>query len=302
MKRIGLIGNGIWGKKILESLSRIGVDTVVFDLFSKEVELSVLYSKLINNIDEFLSIDVDGYIVASSTSSHTEILHALAPLGKPVFVEKPLTNLFNDISILKSYNLKKVFMMHIWKYHPGVQMLADFAKNGQLGQLLGVKSRRTNWTSPRTDTNSLWNLGIHDLSICESILGEIPKRKMVISEKHNGIIRGATVLMGKNPYYSFEVSNRYPEKNRDIRLFFTDGVATLKDEKVDYISVYRGDDHSNLKSLSENRIAFDNTPPLDIELNEFINYLKGGSKPMCSLEEGFRLIEHLFEIESLANE
>jgi len=302
MKKIGLVGFGIWGKKILESLVRMDINVTVFDISVKEVGFSNAQGlKLTNNIHEFLEMDVDGYIVASATSSHKEILKTLAPLGKPIFIEKPLTNSFADIDAIKAFDLKGVFMMHIWKYHPGVQLLAEFANNGQLGQLLGVKSRRTNWTSPRTDTNSLWNLGIHDLSICESILGSIPKRKMVIAEKHKGTIRGATVLMGNDPYYAFEVSNRYPEKNRDIRLFFTDGVAILKDEKVDYISIYRGDDQSSLTSLLEDRVVFDHTPPLDLELREFVNYLDGGPEPMCSLEEGFRLIENLFEIEVLAN-
>jgi predicted dehydrogenase len=162
-----------------------------------------------------------------------------------------------------------------------------------------VKSIRANWTSPRTDTNSLWNLAIHDLSICETILGDIPKRKQAVGERHSGELRGVVALMGSEPYYHFEVSNRYPEKLREIRVFGTEGVMVLTDEKVDYISIYNGDDGSELLLDSMEKIHFDSTPPLRVELQVFLDFLNGGVPPETDLEEGIRLIQHLIEIEKL---
>lgn len=301
--RIGLIGYGIWGKKILKSILKNDISANVYDIRHEySIEVSESGGLFFEDWELFLEQEVDGYIVASATSSHKEVLLQIQPKAKPIFVEKPLTNSYIDVEILKNKNLVDVYMMHIWKYHPGVRLLTEIAASGKIGKLLGVKSRRTNWTSPRNDTNSLWNLGIHDLSICEIILGLIPKQKQVIVEKHNGVIRGATVLMGREPYYTFEVSNRYPDKNRDIRLFGTKGVAILKDEKVNYISLIIGDDLSDLQNIEEKRIPFDATLPLDLEIKEFISFLNGGLPPMCNIAEGFRLIDHLLEIENLANE
>ena len=294
--KVGLIGIGIWGEKILDALVRLKVEVIVFDLRTDR-NSSFQGVKFFSKFDSFLNEEVDGYIVASSTLSHKEVLVNLREKQRPIFIEKPLVNSFDDAMELKELSVQHAYMMHIWKYHPGIRLLSDLAKDKSMGKLLGVKSRRTNWTSPRTDTNSLWNLAIHDLSICESILGYIPTNKKVVAEKHNKIIRGAMVMMGDAPFYTFEVSNRYPEKNRDVRLFFEGGVALLKDEKVDYVSIYEGDDRSSAESLEERRVHFDKTPPLDLELREFVGFLNGGPEPMCPLEEGFRLVEHLFEIE-----
>lgn len=301
--KVGLIGIGIWGKKVLKSLIGLGVEVIVCDInvdnFPPFQFSDVQYY---DSFNKFLKIDVDGYIIASSTSSHMEILLSIKERNKPIFVEKPLCNKIEDIFELENQKFENTFMMHIWKYHEGVRMLSKLRLDRSLGKFLGVKSMRLNWTSPRKDTNSLWNLGIHDLTICESILGHIPNEKKVLAEKHHKVIRSATVLMGSQPYYYFEVSNRYPKKQREIRLFFTNAVAILKNELIDYISIYRGDDKSPMDSLKEEKVYFDNKPPLDAELKEFINFLGGGKVPQSPISEGIRLAKHIAQIEDLCNE
>ncbi len=296
---IGLIGFGIWGQKILEELIFMKIKVHVFELVKKRMHeaLALGASSFDTDFEVFMKYPHNGIIIASSSSSHADILHNLAPYDLPVFVEKPLTNNYQDLLIIQNLDLKSVFVMHIWKYHPGVQLLASLTKGGALGEIKGVKSMRTNWTSPRKDTDTLWNLAIHDLSICECILGYIPEQKQVVVEKHNSIIRGVSVLMGNEPFYSFEVSNRYPEKLREVRIFGTKGVAILKDEKVDHVTIYQGDDQSELGAESITRIQFDPTPPLRLELRAFQDYLIGGPPPATDIEEGIRLILHLVEIE-----
>mgnify|MGYP001818426544 CR=1 FL=1 len=298
---IGLIGYGIWGSKILNELLYLDAQVHVFDSESKAEHeaLKKGATSFHTDLHTFKIHDFKGLIIASSTSSHVSLLQEFANSNFPIFVEKPLTNNIEDLYIIQKLNLTNVYIMHIWKYHPGVQLLASLAKGETLGDIKGVKSIRANWTSPRKDTNSLWNLAIHDLSICETILGFIPEQKQAIGEKHQGQLRGVTALLGNDPFYHFEVSNRYPDKLREIRVFGTKAVAILKDEKVDYVDVYIGNDESVLTSESLQRIHFDSTPPLRIELKCFLDYLNGGTPPPTDLEEGIRLINHLVEIENL---
>jgi len=297
---IGLIGYGIWGRKILQELIVLCSEVHVFDPLIKESSgiLQPDATTFDTDFDTFMEHPLDGIIIASATSSHHELLAMLKPYDLPVFIEKPLTNSRERLKKIQQLDLKNIYVMHIWKYHPGVQLLAHLAQSGKLGVVKGARSIRANWTSPRKDTDSLWNLAIHDLSICESILGAIPKRKQVVCERHNGVIRGLTALMGAEPYYQFEVSNRYPHKVREIVVFGTEAVAILQDEQVDYVTVYHGDDQSELTSKTSEKMYFDNTPPLRIELLAFLNYLEGGAPPFTDLEEGNRLIDHLAEIES----
>jgi predicted dehydrogenase len=296
---IGLIGFGIWGNKILEELIFLKTKVHVFDSGKKGMDaaISMGAASFDTAFDSFVKHELDGIIVAAATTAHAAVLTELAALGLPVFVEKPLVSTQKDLDIIRDLNLHSVFVMHIWQYHPGVKLLASLAHSGELGEITGAKSVRTNWTSPRKDTDSLWNLAIHDLSICETILGFIPQGKQVVAEKHNGVIRGVSALMGTSPFYNFEVSNRYPEKLREIRVFGTKGVAILKDEKVDYVMVYKGDDTSELAENNFATISFDSTPPLRIELKVFLEYLDGGPEPSTKLEDGIRLCTHLLEIE-----
>ena len=297
---IGLIGCGIWGHKILEELILLCSEVHVFDPVIKVDNSLLLHEQVTYHADfhQLIERPLDGVIIASATASHHELLGMLKPYELPIFMEKPLTNSSAKLKVIQHLDLQDVYVMHIWRYHPGVQLLAQLAQSGKLGVIKGVKSVRANWTSPRKDTDSLWNLAIHDLSICESILGAIPEKKQVVCQRHNGIIRGLTTLMGSEPYYHFEVSNRYPHKVREISVFGTKAVAILRDEQVNYVTVYHGDDQSELTSESSERIYFDDTPPLRIELNAFLNYLEGGPAPFTDLEEGVRLTNHIIEIES----
>jgi len=297
---IGLIGFGIWGSKVLEELIflRCKVHILEVELTKKEMALDKGALSFVVDINIFLKNDFQGIIIASSTSSHVNLLSKLQNISCPLFVEKPLTNSSHELDQILQLSKPDIFMMHIWKYHPGVNLLAKLAKDGSMGDIKGVKSMRTNWTSPRKDTDSLWNLAIHDLSICETILGQIPVRKQVVAEKHNGTVRGVVALLGEEPYYHFEVSNRYPDKQREIRVFGTKAVAILKDEKVDYVEIHYGDDESNIGESSGQKHYFESTPPLRIEILSFLNYLNGGEAPPTNLEEGIRLIKHLLDIQN----
>ncbi len=298
---IGLIGYGIWGSKILKELIYLNACVHVLEVNTtlKTSALKCGADSFETDLGAFKKTRFDGLIIASPTSTHLPVIQEFASKNIPIFVEKPLTNNLKDLQSVQKLNLPNIYVMHIWKYHPGVRLLAKIASEGKIGEIKGAKSIRTNWTSPRKDTDSLWNLGIHDLSICELILGHIPKKKQAVCEKHEGRIRGVMAFLGDAPYYHFEVSNRYPDKQREIRVFGSEGVAILKDEKVDYVDVYYGNHESESTEETLESIHFDTTPPLRIELRVFLDYLNGGKAPSTDLAEGVRLIHHLVDIENL---
>ncbi|HMQ06684.1 MAG TPA: Gfo/Idh/MocA family oxidoreductase [Saprospiraceae bacterium] len=300
-KKIGLLGYGIWGHNIHLSLNHLNAFVYVYDPDPGRITKALQWGaeSTTHNFQQFLQLPVDAWIVASPSTTHFSIIEELTLLNLPIFVEKPLVTRIEEAQKLKNKNYSNIFVMHIWKYHPGIQMLADIAKSMNLGMVKGGKSVRVNWTSPRLDTDSLWNMAIHDLSISESLLGEIPPLQSVLPEIHNGNIRGLSVHLGHEPYYHFEVSNRYPDKRREVILFCEEGVAVLRDEKVHHIDIFEGNDKSSLSESSHYTVAFDPTPPLEIELQVFLNYLKGGPPPPTDLDEAVRLIKALDSIEKL---
>jgi predicted dehydrogenase len=294
---IALIGCGIWGGRILADLQKIGAAVTVFDLQAPQQALEgvVFRTGLPVAEDRF-----DGLIVATPSTTHRAVLEAILPLGLPIFLEKPLTTNYADALALAGLTDDRVFLMHVWLYHPGIRLLGEIARSGELGEVLGVRSTRANWTSPRRDTDSTWNLAPHDLTIAKAILGFLPPPRAATIEYHGGVARGMIATLGRTPFATFEVSNRYERKIREVRLHCRGGVALLLDETVDYISIYRGDDASAAEDVREERRHFSGPAPLYAELEEFIAYLRGGPKPLCSFDDGLEVIRTLHELEQLA--
>jgi predicted dehydrogenase len=297
---IGLIGCGIWGKKILHELVQLNVEVWVFepDPINAKGASHLGATKIVYHLADLQTSN--GLIVASPSSTHRAILEQVIHFSIPLFVEKPLTHSFTDALVLQQLKPINAFMMHVWRYHSGIELLGKIAREGNIGKILMLKSIRANWTSPRTDVDSVWNLAPHDLTIALEILGYIPTPKAAIAEVHQGVCRGLTAILGDVPAVVFEISNRYHDKRREVRLHGTEGVAILKDENVDYIEIHRGDALSKPDQITTEIIKFDNTSPLKRELSAFIDFLNGGICPKSSFAEGIQTIEVLHQIRELA--
>ncbi|MEL7160743.1 MAG: Gfo/Idh/MocA family oxidoreductase [Bacteroidota bacterium] len=301
--RIALIGGGIWGAKILRDLRALGAVVTVYETNSdREPALLTLGAAAVRGGLPTNAGDWDGFIVATPSSTHRSVLEVLLPLHRPIFVEKPLTTNYADAAALAPIAHERVFLMHVWRYHAGILALAEIARSGELGEVLGLRSTRANWTSPRRDTDSLWNLAPHDLTIALAVLGQIPEPRATVLEKHAGTVRGAVMLLGHAPYAVFEVSNRYERKEREVRLHCREGVAVLRDERVDYLSIYRGDADQPAVGLAEERRPFAGPSPLLAELTEFLEYLAGGPPPRCDFAEGLAVVRTLHQLELLGRE
>ncbi|MFD2932559.1 Gfo/Idh/MocA family protein [Spirosoma flavum] len=297
--RIGLIGCGRWGKLILTTLTKLSVPVMVVDLDPENCRQAMVLGA-VATASSVQSLQVsDGLIVATPASTHRSVLEQIAHLGQPIFIEKPLATSYDDALAIGRLPLPPTFLMHIWRYHPGVRLLGDIGQSGKLGQVLFVKTIRTNWTSPRTDTDSLRTLAPHDLTIFLQILGYIPTPKAAIAERHNGQIRGLTAFLGEDPACIMEVSTRYADKRREVRLHGTQGVAVLTDEKTDYIDIWYGSDQTMATDRHHERLFYDATPPLQLELMAFLEYLRGGKAPVSSLLEGIEITRLIDAIEQL---
>ena len=298
--KIGLIGAGIWGRKIAKILSDFGMKVCILDINLRPDEIALSNIVSTKDYGEFLKIGCDGYIVATPASTHFKVLQILIPLGKPIFVEKPLVTAWQDAEALQHFCDQPIYVMHIWKYHPGVNALADIAKSGKLGTILSAKSIRCNWTSPRIDIDSVWNLVPHDLTICELILDQIPQPTSVTVERHNKKARAMSATLGQLPLFQFEVSNRYWKKIREVRVHGTEGIAILRDEVTDHIEVHLGDDCAIRKNVHSYNSSFDHSKSaLEMELASFIHYLDGGTAPKSDLAEGIRITKAVVELRKL---
>lgn len=290
-KRIALVGCGTWGQNILRELVYLDALVDVFEINNKNKKqiLELGANMMYNGLPA--PEQYDGTIIATPSTTHREVLEQIYTNKVPFFLEKPLTTSVKDVRALEELKPDNIFLMHVWLYHPGIQMMKQIAQSGELGNVLGLRSTRANWTSPRKDTDSAWNLLPHDITIAKSILGHLPNPKSAIAERHNGIIRGLTALLGDEPYCIFEVSNRYERKIREVRLHCEKGVAILEDEKTDQLKIVHGTAEDFRRNPEIEKRKFDDTPPLRLEIKEFLNYLDGGPAPASSFYDGAEVVK-----------
>ncbi len=88
--RVGLVGPGRWGQLIVRDLVALGAQVwaVALSEESAAVARSRGASQIVRSVGDLP--ELDGYVVATPETTHLEVVEALLPRGRPIFVEKPL--------------------------------------------------------------------------------------------------------------------------------------------------------------------------------------------------------------------
>ena len=90
--KIAVIGSGRMGAIRAEDLLADGADVTIFN--RRDSSADELAKKLSCSAGKYADIyteTFDGYVVATATNAHVEILNSLLPLGKPILCEKPIS-------------------------------------------------------------------------------------------------------------------------------------------------------------------------------------------------------------------
>src|ERR1041384_6958925 len=117
---VGLVGCGRWGVNILRDLRSLGCDVPVVARSQESVARARDggASAVVRDVSELSH--VDGIVVATTTSSHAEVVEAALDHGVPVFVEKPVCTDSQRAVRLSELGGGRLFVMDKWRYHPGV--------------------------------------------------------------------------------------------------------------------------------------------------------------------------------------
>jgi predicted dehydrogenase len=294
---IAVLGVGRWGSNIVRDLAAVGADVVAVDpdasARDRALELGAVVSVAI--LDE--AAGADALVIATPASRHEADALALAHFPGRIACEKPLATSTASARVIVGTIGDRLTVLHVWRYHPGVEMLGDLARSGVLGEITALATVRTNWTSPRTDVDPVWTLLPHDLSIAAEILGVVPIPVSATVERIDGRAVGIWARFGSAPPLIVEASTRSGERRRDIRVHGTRAVAVLRD----------GDDHVEILSGSSTRpdierVAFDPTPALRRELAAFVDHVRGGPAPKTDAAEGLAVVAAVEQALALGSE
>jgi predicted dehydrogenase len=298
--KIGLVGFGRWGKLIFRDLLSLGVTVHVVDpsVDSRLLALGLGASKAYADIDELP--ELDGFIVAVPTVSHFEVVKQLTSRHRPIFVEKPMTNSPEQARILCNLAPDKIFVMDKWRYHPGIEAIAELTRSGALGDILSIRSYRLGWGNPHEDVDAIWILLPHDLSIVLEILGYLPEAKSAFSQPS---VTTGTNLVGvlqnnsESSMAVLEVSSLQPVSKRSVIVNGTKGTAQLADSYDDRILINKADS-SGMANAEEKYVS--NEMPLLRELRAFISHVQGSAPPRSSAAEALTIVERIASLRKLA--
>ncbi|MGH0033044.1 MAG: Gfo/Idh/MocA family protein [Myxococcota bacterium] len=297
--RIVQIGCGRWGRNILRDLAALGARVTVVDpdAAAREHARDLAAETLASATD--VTGPVDGYVVATPTDRHADVVDALLATGRPIYCEKPLTH---DVErarrIAKHCTRRNLFVMEKWRYHPGVRALRELATSEELGPVRGLHSVRVQWSHPHTDVDAVWILAPHDLSIAETILGQVPEARFAVAEGARGSGAGMVAGFGDDPWFVMEVSTLREQTRREVRLVCERGIGVLDDPLADHVKLLRTDDRAG--PCAPERRAISTELPLLLELRAFLAYLDGGPEPLCDVDAAVASVERIARLRAMA--
>ena len=193
--KIAVIGCGYWGQKLIRDFSEIKeveVKSVCdFDLTAMaRVKRRYPSVELIPEYQDILSDPhLDGVVIATPLSTHYPFARQALEAGKHVLVEKPLASSSAQALELIDLSQKrgKILMVdHTFLYTGAVRSMKSLIDSGELGDLLYFDSVRISLGLVQSDTNVLWDLGPHDLSILSYLYANDPVSVTAVGKKHLG--------------------------------------------------------------------------------------------------------------------
>jgi len=185
MKKINVavVGLGYWGPNLVRNFLKIPDVRVVAvcDLFEKNLNKISTTFPLIKATKNYKYIINDKTIdlIAIATPLKTHFLLAKNALlaNKHVFIEKPMTETSKqgeELIRIAENNKKLIMVGHTFVYTEAVRKIKQIIGKRKLGKIYYYDSTRINLGLIQPDTNVIWDLAVHDLSILNYIFPAKP--------------------------------------------------------------------------------------------------------------------------------
>jgi len=301
--RIGVIGIGYWGKKVLEEYYELSKENPNIKLVAvcDPLEQNLIYAKekfavpnIFNDFKEMLKFNnLDAVHIATPNDTHFEIAKFALENNKHVLVEKPMTKSSEEAYKLLEIGTrqKKVIQVgHIFRFNNAVNELKRLIQNGVLGKIFVGKLEWTDKYIPKTETNILFDLLPHPFDILNHIFNEWPSDIFVRAEPYmsrkSGLEDWAFLVAdfpdGKKA--TIEVSWITPGRKKRLISIEGSNASAVVDVLNQKITIY-GEQIQDIQVIPNNTIRD--------ELIHFIDRIKSGEISYNSGYVGAKTVELL---------
>ncbi|MCW1296186.1 MAG: Gfo/Idh/MocA family oxidoreductase [Candidatus Parvarchaeota archaeon] len=245
---------------------------------------------------------IDAISICVPTRLHFKVTSDILKKYKPaILIEKPMTyNIEEAKKIINLAERKNVFLTvgHIERYNPAVQKVAEIIRNGILGRIFTISSKRVGLAPKRKiDCGVIMDLGVHDIDVMRYISRQEVKEVFCNAKRIFTQFEDCAFLQMKfkNDILGIiEVNWLTPTKIRE--LFITGEMGVLV---VDYISqdifFYEKQVDVGAKNFKDfickyevvaKKILVKKEEPLKLELENFVNSVNKLENPLVSAIDG----------------
>lgn len=317
---VAIVGYGYWGPNLVRTFNEIDKAEVICCCDKKEEKLEIVRKRYprINVTTEFKEIlnnqNIEAVVIATPLSSHFTLAKQSLSSGKHVWLEKPMVEnsiQAKELIALADKENKIVHVDHIFLYTQAVNAIKKMMDKKKLGKIYYFDSVRINLGLFQPDTNVIWDLAVHDISIMCYLLGKTPKSVSVFATSH--FVKN----LEDTAYLSFKFSNRMsahisiswlsPVKIRRTliagskKMILYDDLETSEKVKIYDCGVSVNKTYWPESSTSGYQYrtgdiyspALENKEALKTSANHFINCIKNGNKSLTDGNEGLKIVKIL---------
>jgi predicted dehydrogenase len=317
MIRIGLVGYGYWGPRLVRNFH--GVENcevaVVCDKSTealRRAKQAYPHVQVTTDLKEVLtSPQIDAVAVVTPVWTHFELAKAALQNGKHVFVEKPFTSTVAQakqlIDLADSKHLQ-IMVDHTFLFTGAVQKIRQLIQEGALGSLYYYDSTRVNLGLFQHDVNVIWDLAPHDLSIMDHLIDKKPECVIATGQSHlNGLedLAYITIYFGDQAIAHVNVNWLSPVKVRTTLIGGEKKMLVWNDLDADEkIKVYdKGVAITNGQGVYDLLVSYrsgdmwaprlDQTEALTAETRYFVECISKNQRPFNDGLAGLRVVEIL---------
>ena len=312
---MGVIGAGYWGPNIIRNLYEVpGAEAVaVADLSQERLEAirkRFPAVRVTTNYRELLDDpSIDAICIVTPVGTHRKLAEEAFAAGKHVFVEKPLAQSVSDAeAIVRAGDraAKTLMVGHTFVYNPAVEVVKGILDSKGIGDVHYLDSQRVNLGLHQFDTNVLWDLGPHEVSITLYWLDEEPMWVQCSGACFaQPDIEDVVFLMIGFPSGAIahaHLSWLAPSKLRTMTVIGSQKMVIYDDnQSVEKVKIYdQGVDKLEADELRRSYRAGDIHSPrvpmteaLQVEMRHFIDCVRDGTKPRTDGEAGLVVVRVL---------
>jgi UDP-2-acetamido-3-amino-2,3-dideoxy-glucuronate N-acetyltransferase len=301
---IAVIGCGLWGRNHVRTLATLGALRAVHDADADSAAAAAAAGRVPHRRLEDILDDpaIDGVVIATPDATHAEIALRALQAGKHALVEKPMTiNIADGARLIELAAASGLTLMtgHILLYHPGFLRLRDLARDGVLGALRHISSKRHHIArgAPR---HALWDLGPHDVSMVLELTGGLPREvsAQAAAPLANAPPQQVNLLLTYANGLTAEISLSaiHPVKLHQITVAGTDAYGVFEDSAdwQDKVSIVRpGLAGGGAGTPDIEVLPLEADEPLRLEIEAFLEAICGGPPPPSNGTEALEVIRVL---------